>query len=127
MRRYRRKDTESLINASINETLGRTLATSLTTGMAMMAFLVLGGPVIETFALAILLGVFFGTYSTIFVASPTILIMEDMRPHLEKLFSPMAAKQKALAAEGGPSTAAGARREERRARRDAPVDVTDAE
>jgi preprotein translocase subunit SecF len=126
MRRYRRRDTASLINASINETLGRTLATSITTGLAMTAFLVLGGPVIETFALAILLGVIFGTYSTIFVASPTILIMEDMRPHLERIFSPVAARKKAEEEAAGASTAAGARREERRARRDAPVDVPDA-
>jgi preprotein translocase subunit SecF len=85
MRRYRRADTARLINDSINETMTRTLATSFTTGVAMLAFLFLGGPVIETFALAILLGVVFGTYSTIFVASPTILLMEDMRPHLAKL------------------------------------------
>jgi preprotein translocase subunit SecF len=85
MRRYRRADTARLINDSINETMTRTLATSFTTGVAMLAFLFLGGPVIETFALAILLGVVFGTYSTIFVASPTILLMEDLRPHLAKL------------------------------------------
>ena len=90
MRRYRRQDTARLINDSINETMTRTLATSFTTGMAMMAFLFLGGPVIETFALAILLGVVFGTYSTIFVASPTILLMEDLRPTLAKLVAPLA-------------------------------------
>jgi len=90
MRRYRRADTARLINDSINETMTRTLATSFTTGIAMLAFLFLGGPVIETFALAILLGVVFGTYSTIFVASPTILIMEDLRPHLSRLVAPLA-------------------------------------
>lgn len=90
MRRYRRADTARLINDSINETMTRTLATSLTTGVAMLAFLFLGGPVIETFALAILLGVIFGTYSTIFVASPTILIMEDLRPHLARIVAPLA-------------------------------------
>jgi preprotein translocase subunit SecF len=90
MRRYRRADTARLINDSINETMTRTLATSLTTGVAMLAFLFLGGPVIETFALAILLGVIFGTYSTIFVASPTILVMEDLRPHLSKMVAPLA-------------------------------------
>ena len=54
MGRYRRKDTAALINTSINETLARTLATSLTTAAGMIAFLTLGGPVFETFALAIL-------------------------------------------------------------------------
>lgn len=89
MTRYRRRDLSKLINDSINETMRRTLATSLTTAMGMMAFLIFGGPVIETFALAILLGVFVGTYSTIFVASPTILVMQDLRPVLERWFSPL--------------------------------------
>ena len=89
MEAYRRRDLPSLINGSINETLGRTLATSLTTMMGMTAFLILGGAVIQTFALAIFLGVIVGTYSTIFVASPTILVMQDLKPHLSKIFSPL--------------------------------------
>jgi preprotein translocase subunit SecF len=89
MTRYRRMDLNELINDSINETLGRTLATSLTTLMGMSAFLIFGGPVIQTFALAIFLGVIVGTYSTVFVASPTILVMQDLQPYLGKLFSPL--------------------------------------
>lgn len=89
MTRYRRKDLEQMINVSINETLGRTLATSVTTLAGMTAFLILGGPVIQTFALAIFLGVIVGTYSTIFVASPTILVMQDLQPVLGKMFSPL--------------------------------------
>ena len=92
MTRYRRQDLEKLINGSINETLGRTLATSLTTLMGMTAFLLLGGAVIQTFALAIFLGVIVGTYSTVFVASPTILVMQDIQPLLAKVFSPLTAK-----------------------------------
>ena len=88
MTRYRRNDLETMINVSINETLGRTLATSVTTLAGMTAFLVLGGAVIQTFALAIFLGVIVGTYSTIFVASPTILLMQDVQPWLSKLFTP---------------------------------------
>ena len=88
MTRYRRNDLETMINVSINETLGRTLATSVTTLAGMTAFLVLGGAVIQTFALAIFLGVIVGTYSTIFVASPTILLMQDVQPWLADLFSP---------------------------------------
>lgn len=91
MTRYRRRDLEKLINDSINETMSRTLATSLTTALGMLAFLVLGGPVIETFAMAILMGVVVGTYSTIFVASPTILVMQDLQPWLQKLISPLSA------------------------------------
>jgi preprotein translocase SecF subunit len=89
MTKYRRGQLPNLINASINETMSRTLATSLTTALGMSAFLLLGGPVIQTFSLAILLGVFVGTYSTIFVASPTILVMQDLRPWMERVFSPL--------------------------------------
>ncbi|TNE89169.1 MAG: protein translocase subunit SecF [Deltaproteobacteria bacterium] len=87
MDRYSRSDLAELINVSINETLGRTLATSLTTALAISAFLFLGGPVIQNFALAMLLGVVFGTYSTIFVATPMILFMEDVKPHLARMIA----------------------------------------
>lgn len=112
MSRYRRQDTGAMINASINETLARTVATSITTGCAMLAFLTLGGPVIETFALAILLGVILGTYSTIWVASPTILLMEDIQPLLSKVFTPVQAGLDA-AAEAGPVSATEERRQAR--------------
>jgi preprotein translocase subunit SecF len=112
MTRYRRKDTAELINASINETLGRTVATSITTAAAMLAFLTLGGPVIETFALAILLGVIFGTYSTIWVASPTILVMEDLQPTLSRIFTPVQAAMDE-AAEQLPASATEERRKAR--------------
>jgi len=141
MRRYRRQDTARLINDSINETMNRTLATSFTTGVAMLAFLFLGGPVIETFALAILLGVVFGTYSTIFVASPTILLMEDLRPALAKMVAPLAganaedegeAEEGALTADGvvepkkkKPMTAAEARRQRRKELREAAARSSD--
>ncbi|RME27674.1 MAG: protein translocase subunit SecF [Deltaproteobacteria bacterium] len=119
MKRYRRRDTSQLINASINETLSRTLATSITTALAMLAFLVLGGPVIETFALAILMGVVVGTYSTVFVATPMILVMEDIRPWFDRLFQPAAVRRTAAAAPtaGAPRTRSEQRRLEREARR----------
>ncbi len=88
MQRYRRSDTTRLINDSINETLARTLATSLTTLMAVAAFLFLGGPTIQTFALAMMIGVVVGTYSTMYVATPMILVMEQVKPHLAKLLVP---------------------------------------
>jgi preprotein translocase subunit SecF len=90
MERYRRTDMGKLINDSVNETLARTLATSLTTLVAISAFLFMGGPVIETFALAMMIGVVVGTYSTVFVASPMILLMEKVKPHLVKLLVPSA-------------------------------------
>lgn len=85
--RYRRKETLELINVSVNETLARTLATSGTTLMAILAFLFFGGPVIQNFALAMLLGIVFGTYSTIYIAAPMILVMEDIKPWLSKLMA----------------------------------------
>ncbi len=84
MDRYRRTEMADLINVSINETLARTLATSLTTMLAIAAFLFLGGDVINNFALAMLCGIVFGTYSTVFVASPMILVMEDLKPWLQR-------------------------------------------
>ena len=88
MARYRQKDLAGLINTSINETLHRTINTSLTTFFAMLAFLIFGGAIIQTFALAIILGVIVGTYSTIYVASPTILLMQEVQPFLTKFFAP---------------------------------------
>jgi len=88
MQKYSRKDMESLINDSVNETLARTLATSITTMAALTAFLFMGGPVIETFALAMMIGVVVGTYSTVFVASPMILIMEKAKPAIARILVP---------------------------------------
>jgi len=82
--KHSRRDLRSLINGSINETLTRTVATSLTTIMAILMFLAFGGPVIRNFAFAMFLGIIFGTYSTVFVASPMILVMEDVKPWLAK-------------------------------------------
>ena len=88
MKRYRKSETVKLINDSINETLGRTLATSITTALAILPLLFLGGPVIRTFALALLIGVFVGTYSTIFIATPSILVMEKVKPVLLRWLAP---------------------------------------
>ncbi len=82
--RHRKSDLGQLINVSISETLTRTVATSATTMMAIIMFLAIGGPVIRNFAFAMLLGIIFGTYSTMFVASPLILVMEDVKPWLAK-------------------------------------------
>ena len=63
-----------LINRSINEVLSRTLVTSGTTFLAVVALYVAGGEVIHDFSLALLLGIVIGTYSSIFVASPLLFI-----------------------------------------------------
>ena len=77
LRRFRRRPFEEVMNASINETLSRTILTSSTTLAVILALFILGGGVIHDFAFAILVGVLVGTYSSIFVASPVILIWES--------------------------------------------------
>ncbi len=61
-----------IINASINDVLGRTIVTSLTTSMVLAALFFYGGSAIHDFSLALLLGVVVGTYSSIFIASPLL-------------------------------------------------------
>jgi preprotein translocase SecF subunit len=87
LEKYRRKDMGGLINKAINETLGRTLGTSLTTIIAMLVFLIQGGSVIEDFALAMVFGVVVGTYSSVYVAAPLILVTEDLKPWVYKLMT----------------------------------------
>jgi preprotein translocase subunit SecF len=74
LRRRAQKETNSVINASINEVLSRTIIVSMTTLLAAGSLFVLGGEVMHDFSLAIILGVVIGTYSSIFVASPVVLL-----------------------------------------------------
>ena len=69
----RGKSYEKIINASINQTLSRTIITSVTTLMVVICLFVLGGEVIRDFAFALMIGVIVGTYSSIFVASPVLI------------------------------------------------------
>ena len=74
-----RKSTIDIVNQSLNEVLSRTIITSLTTFFAACALFVLGGEVIHDFAFAIMLGIIIGTYSSMFVASPIVLLMGHER------------------------------------------------
>ena len=76
LRRFRKRDLKEVMNASINETLSRTILTSSTTLVVVVALFILGGSVIHDFAFALLVGIVVGTYSSIFVASPIILVWE---------------------------------------------------
>lgn len=78
--RFPRRDLGELINVSLNETLSRTVLTSITTLAAVLAMMVFGGPIIADFSLALLIGVVVGTYSSIFVASPMILFLQRWIP-----------------------------------------------
>jgi len=80
LRRMLRDDTNTIINTSINEVLSRTVIVSLTTLLSAMALYLFGGEVIHDFALAIVLGVLIGTYSSIFVASPVVLLWGKGKP-----------------------------------------------
>ncbi len=68
-----------VVNRSINETLSRTILTSGTTVLVVLALFIFGGGVIHNFAFAMLVGILVGTYSSIFVASPLLIIWQDMR------------------------------------------------
>jgi len=70
---YRRESYASVINHSINETLSRTIITSLTTFVVVLSLYIFGGTVIRDFAFAILIGIVVGTYSSIFIASPILV------------------------------------------------------
>jgi len=80
----RQLEPSPIVNEALNQTLSRTLMTSLTTLLVLFALFYLGGEVIHSFAGALLIGVVIGTYSSIYVASSTILAMgvskEDMLP-----------------------------------------------
>ncbi len=74
-RKIRKGTAETVMNISINETLSRTAMTSLTTLLVLFALLLLGGEAMDAFALALIVGIFIGTYSSIFVASATTLAL----------------------------------------------------
>jgi preprotein translocase subunit SecF len=76
MRKMRREGLASIINKSINETLSRTIITTGTAVLVILALYFLGGEVIHGFAFALLVGFIIGTYSSIYVASPIVLWFE---------------------------------------------------
>ncbi len=84
LRFVRKEPLEAVINRSINEVLSRTLITSITTLLAAGALFVFGGEVIHDFALAMILGIIVGTYSSVFVASPIVLLFKGKAPLKKK-------------------------------------------
>lgn len=79
MAKHAREGLPTVINSSINQTLSRTILTSGTTLLVVLALFVFGGGVIHNFAFALLVGIGVGTYSSIFVASPILIFWEDWR------------------------------------------------
>ncbi len=74
--KYMKKTLNDIVNISLNETLNRTVITSLTTMMVVVILFIWGGKVINLFAFALIIGVFVGTYSSLFVASPVMVYFE---------------------------------------------------
>ena len=79
LRKFKKMDLEELLNLSINETLSRTILTSVTTMIALLSLYIFGGEVIRGFTFAMIWGVIVGTYSSIFIASPMLLMLSVKR------------------------------------------------
>ncbi len=81
-RKIRKGDVVSIINTSLGQTISRTLVTSLTTLLVLIALLLIGGEIIHGFALALIVGVVIGTYSSIYVASTAVILMRVSKADL---------------------------------------------
>ena len=79
LRKYHKEPLSTILNKSINETLSRTILTSGTTMIVVVALFILGGGIIHDFSFALMIGILVGTYSSIFVASPILLAWQTRR------------------------------------------------
>ncbi|MBT3777828.1 MAG: protein translocase subunit SecF [Pelagibacteraceae bacterium] len=84
LRKYKKLELIDLFNMSINNTLSRTVMTSITTLLALISLYIFGGEVIKPFALTMIIGVLIGTYSSIFIAVPTLLVFK-FRPQEDEV------------------------------------------
>jgi preprotein translocase subunit SecF len=94
LRRYKSYEQRAILNMSLNETLSRTVMTSVTTLLALLAIVLFGGAVLRDFALAMMWGVLIGTYSSVFVAVG-MLASFDLKRHLDEDDDPGAVKDEA--------------------------------
>ena len=94
MRRYKKMSLIDLLNLSVNETLARTIMTSGTVFVAVLALVLFGGPVLYSFSVAMLWGIIVGTYSSIWVASACLVYL-NLRPEQLRLDEEKAEKAKA--------------------------------
>ena len=78
------EDVNKIINTSLNQTLGRTLVTSMTTLLVLFSLYLLGGELIKNFALALIFGVIVGTYSSIYIAANALIMMGLSKDHLKE-------------------------------------------
>jgi SecD/SecF fusion protein len=76
MRRYKKMPLSLIIDTSTNQTMSRTIMTSITTSLAILALVIFGGEVIRSFTIAMLFGVVVGTYSSIYIAAPVLILFK---------------------------------------------------
>jgi preprotein translocase subunit SecF len=86
----RRESLESLMNKSINQTLGRTIMTAGLTFLTVLALFIWGGPVLHPFSFALVCGIIVGTYSSVFIASPIVLFWHNFIDKRKKTAPPVA-------------------------------------
>ena len=79
LRKYKRKPLQEVLDLSINDTLSRTILTSVTTLVALISLYLIGGTALKGFAFAMIWGVMIGTFSSIFVAAPILLFTNVQR------------------------------------------------
>jgi len=84
LNKFTKLNISEIANISINETLSRTIITSVTTLLALLSIFILGGEILKGFSFAMILGVLIGTYSSIFVASPVLKYLKVSYKTLEK-------------------------------------------
>jgi preprotein translocase subunit SecF len=80
IRKNTKQDLAEIVNVSVNQTMSRTILTNITVFFTVLALFLFGGPVINDFAFVLLIGVIVGTYSTVYIASPIVLVWESYSP-----------------------------------------------
>ena len=92
MRKYKRVSTAEMIDMSINAVLPRTIMTATTVFLALLALVLFGGEVIKSFSLAMMWGIFVGTYSSVFICSPILIYLGVRSDAKEAAKAPLAAE-----------------------------------
>lgn len=81
MKRRKGDSLEAIVNDSLNYTLRRTMLTSISTGLPVLVMLFFGGEALRDFSLALLIGIIFGTYSSVYIASPIMMLLQPKQNH----------------------------------------------
>ena len=92
MRKYKRMSTADMIDMSVNAVLPRTIMTATTVFLALLALVMFGGEVIKSFSLAMMWGIFVGTYSSVFICSPILIYLGVRSEGRDAVAAPMAAE-----------------------------------